>query len=82
MKKMRFPERMRDDLRPEYDLSKLKPADRSKYPRYLMVRTVSSKGQVTLPAEIRERMGLGPGSEVSFELTPAGTLIRKSRTKR
>jgi AbrB family looped-hinge helix DNA binding protein len=71
-----------DELRPEYDFSKLKPTHFSKYPRYVMVRTVSSKGQITLPAEIRARMGLLPGTEVTVELTTAGTLIRKSPRKR
>ena len=29
---------------------------------------VSTKGQVTIPLEIRERLGLQPGAEVSFEV--------------
>ncbi len=79
----RTPEQvMADQLRPEYDFPKLRPADRSKYPRYVMVRTVSSKGQITLPSEIREKMGLVPGSEVTLEITQNGTLIRKTRSKR
>src|ERR1700733_7022253 len=71
-----------DQLRPEYDFSKLRPAARSKYPRYVMVRTVSSKGQITLPAEVREKMRLAPGSEVTFEITQDGTLIRKSPSRK
>jgi len=27
---------------------------------------VTTKGQVTIPKEIRERLGIGPGSEVNF----------------
>ena len=27
---------------------------------------VTTKGQVTIPKEIRERLGIGPGSEVDF----------------
>ena len=27
---------------------------------------VTSKGQVTIPKEIRDRLGIGPGSEVEF----------------
>ena len=30
---------------------------------------ITSKGQVTIPAEIRERAGLLPQTEVEFELT-------------
>ena len=29
---------------------------------------VSSKGQVTLPAAMRARLGIGPGSHIHFEL--------------
>jgi AbrB family looped-hinge helix DNA binding protein len=28
--------------------------------------TVTSKGQVTIPVEIRRRLGIGPGSKVAF----------------
>jgi AbrB family looped-hinge helix DNA binding protein len=28
---------------------------------------VTSKGQVTIPKEIRDRMGIGPGDEVGFQ---------------
>jgi AbrB family looped-hinge helix DNA binding protein len=28
--------------------------------------TVTSKGQITIPVEVREDMGLGPGSRVDF----------------
>lgn len=31
-----------------------------------MIATVTSKGQVTLPAEARRRLGLGPGSKLEF----------------
>jgi len=30
------------------------------------VATVTSKGQVTIPVEIRRRLGLGPGDKVAF----------------
>jgi AbrB family looped-hinge helix DNA binding protein len=39
--------------------------------------TISSTGQVTLPAEVRERLGLVPGTEVEFELREEGLLLRK-----
>ena len=71
-----------DDLRPKYDLSKLKPAVRSRYPRLVMVSAVSSKGQVTLPAAIGDKMGLVSGSKVTFEILPTGILMRKGRSKR
>ena len=36
--------------------------------------TVTSKGQVTVPKEIRERLGLERGETVSFELAADGTV--------
>jgi AbrB family looped-hinge helix DNA binding protein len=38
---------------------------------------VTEKGQVTIPKEIRERLGIRPGDEVTFEETDEGYLIRK-----
>lgn len=40
---------------------------------------ITSKGQVTIPVEIRERLGLLPNSEVEFELDGNTARIRKSR---
>ena len=40
---------------------------------------VTSKGQVTIPQEIREVSGLLPSTEVEFEVTKAGILIRKAK---
>ena len=42
-----------------------------------MKSTLSSKGQVTIPAEVREKLGLSPGTVVVFELRPKGVLMRK-----
>ncbi len=38
---------------------------------------VTSKGQVTVPKEVRESMGLNPGDEVDFEETQDGVLLKK-----
>lgn len=35
--------------------------------------TVTSKGQITLPAEVRRSLGLKPGSRVAFVLVDEGT---------
>jgi AbrB family looped-hinge helix DNA binding protein len=40
---------------------------------------VTSKGQVTIPIEIRERVGLLPGTEVDFDVD--GDVVRLTRTK-
>lgn len=38
---------------------------------------VTTKGQVTIPKEIRERLGIEPGDEVAFEETDMGYTLRK-----
>ena len=43
--------------------------------------TITSKGQVTLPKQLRDRMGLKPGSEVSFSLNTAGEIVVKPMQK-
>jgi AbrB family looped-hinge helix DNA binding protein len=40
---------------------------------------VTAKGQVTIPVEIRERLGLLPNSEVEFEIEGNAVRIRKAR---
>jgi AbrB family looped-hinge helix DNA binding protein len=39
---------------------------------------VTSKGQVTIPKHIRERLGIGPGSEVDFVEADEGVLVERS----
>lgn len=39
---------------------------------------ITSKGQVTIPVEIRERLGLLPSSEVEFEVEGTAVRIRKA----
>lgn len=36
--------------------------------------TITSKGQVTLPKEIRERLGVRPGDSVFFHQTSSGSV--------
>jgi AbrB family looped-hinge helix DNA binding protein len=40
---------------------------------------ITSKGQVTIPQDIRERLGLLPYSEVEFEVDGDAVRIRKAR---
>jgi antitoxin PrlF len=42
-----------------------------------MTSTISSKGQITVPKAVRDRLGLRPGARVDFELTLDGVLMRK-----
>jgi len=39
-----------------------------------MLATVTDKGQVTVPKEIRDKSGIAPGSRLDFELQEDGTL--------
>ena len=41
---------------------------------------VSSKGQITIPVELREAFGLREGTLVIFESRPEGALLRKGAT--
>jgi antitoxin PrlF len=42
--------------------------------------TISSKGQVTVPQEIRNRLGLSAGDRVEFVVEGERTVIRPSRS--
>lgn len=42
--------------------------------------TISSKGQVTVPQEIRKRLGLEPGDRIDFVIDGDRTIIRPSRS--
>lgn len=44
--------------------------------------TVSSKGQITIPKQVRMHYRLEPGAEVEFELRDEGALIRRRRPER
>ncbi len=40
-----------------------------------MTTTVTSKGQVTIPKPMRDRLGIVPGSAVAFELAADGRVV-------
>jgi antitoxin PrlF len=43
--------------------------------------TISSKGQVTVPQEIRKRLGLDTGDRVEFVVEKDRTVIRPARSE-
>lgn len=43
--------------------------------------TISSKGQITIPLEIRERLGVKPGDKVRFDVDDGVTILRPARTE-
>jgi antitoxin PrlF len=42
---------------------------------------ISSKGQITVPQEIRKRLGLEPGDRVEFVVEEGRTVIQPARTE-
>lgn len=42
---------------------------------------VTSKGQITIPVEVRRAMGLKPQDRVVFTLLPDGTTVMRAKTK-
>ncbi len=44
--------------------------------------TLTSKGQVTIPQEIREKLGLLPGTRVVFDVVGDSVRIRKAAEQR
>lgn len=47
----------------------------------MILAKVTSKGQITLPKKIRERLGVHPGEEVGFEEKDELLIISKVVTK-
>jgi AbrB family looped-hinge helix DNA binding protein len=43
----------------------------------MMKSTMSSKGQLTIPIELRERLGLEAGTVIQFELRDGAIFMRK-----
>jgi antitoxin PrlF len=44
------------------------------------IATVTSKGQITVPVRMREKLGLRPGSKVAFEEQPNGDYVVRKKT--
>jgi antitoxin PrlF len=42
---------------------------------------VTEKGQVTIPKELRDALGIGAGTEVEFERRRETIIVRKARTE-
>ena len=43
--------------------------------------TITSKGQITLPKPLRERLGLAPGAQVDFVVNASGEVVLKPAKK-
>lgn len=42
---------------------------------------ITTKGQVTIPLELRERFGMGPGAEVEVVAGEDGALVRPAQVR-
>jgi len=43
--------------------------------------TLTSKGQTTIPSEIRERLQMKPGDRMTFTVMPDGTVLLRIKNK-
>lgn len=46
---------------------------------YARFMRVTSKGQVTIPKDVRQRLGITPGSDVEFELDERGARLIRAK---
>lgn len=42
--------------------------------------TMTSKGQITVPKEVREHLGVGPGDRLDFQIRDGGAVVVESET--
>jgi antitoxin PrlF len=47
-----------------------------------VANNVTSKGQVTIPKNVRDRLGIAAGSAVAFELTDTGEVVLRAVGRR
>ena len=47
-----------------------------------MDSTLTSKGQTTIPKEIRDSLGMKAGDHMTFTLMPGGTVVMRLKTRR
>jgi AbrB family looped-hinge helix DNA binding protein len=43
--------------------------------------TLTSKGQITIPADVRKSMALSPKDRLTFTPMPDGTVVMRAKTK-
>lgn len=45
------------------------------------IATLTSKGQVTIPAEVRLALGLKPQDQLRFTVMPDGSVVMRAKTR-
>jgi antitoxin PrlF len=43
--------------------------------------TITAKGQTTVPAQVREQLGAGPGTRLVWHVMPDGAIVVRAKTK-
>ena len=43
--------------------------------------TITAKGQTTVPRQVREKLGVGPGTRLVWHVMPNGSLIVRAKTR-
>lgn len=43
--------------------------------------TITAKGQTTVPKDVRDKLGIKPGTKLRWHLMPDGTLIMRAKTR-
>ena len=43
--------------------------------------TITAKGQTTVPREVREKLGAGPGTRLEWHVLPDGSLVVRAKTR-
>jgi len=57
------------------------PDVRNEEPAMTTAATLTSKGQTTIPKEIRDGLGIKPGDRMTFTLMPDGTVVIRVKRK-
>ncbi len=47
----------------------------------MSIATLTSKGQTTIPKDIRDGLGLQPQDQINFTLMPDGTVIMRAKKR-
>jgi bifunctional DNA-binding transcriptional regulator/antitoxin component of YhaV-PrlF toxin-antitoxin module len=58
------------------------PYDSTKGKEFNMTEsTITAKGQTTVPRQVRDQIGAGPGTRLVWHVMPNGTLLVRAKTK-